>query len=420
MRSHTSQTSSKITPLPTTKTSRFSEQNIRPDLWDSRYNAREIETLKVIAHQYSLDPLMREVIMLHGNIYVTAAGLQKLAQRDPDYNGCQIEPILMDWDNNFFVVKASVWKKGCDYPFEDFGDADPSTSKLRGKALFRHAITRARARAIRSAFAVPFCALEELDDETRWKAAQNETSNNNQTRGRKAPSRQPARTTPVAAQTKPAPPAQPVQQQAELKATVAEPAPKVAPASAPKVTDLATTHQHKMLERYIGQLGWSESQTQEYMKEAFSIENISELNRLQASNMLDTLAERLKQMSKKSSKKSTTAKRQAKPKQKAPEKPKKVETKQEETTTKVQGIKEQEGLEDEAPTPPKKGNSPKWNEEEQQRIGEDLLNRLKRASSLSELRQEWQMFQGLRHKLSDTWTEQIRDTKDQRKSALSA
>ncbi len=278
MRSHTSQ-STKITPLPSTQTSRLSEQTLRPDLWDSRYNTREIETLKVVAHQYNLDPLMREVIMLHGNIYVTAAGLQKLAQRDPDYNGCQIEPIVMDWDNNFFVVKASVWKKGCDYPFEDFGDADPTTSKLRGKALFRHAITRARARAIRSAFAVPFCALEELDDETRWKAAQNETpAYESKFSRRSTPQRnsyRPTNSGPESRSSQPSRRSQAVEPpQAAAQAAPEQPAasvPKETPPSAPKITDLATTHQHKMLERYISQLGWSEVQVHDYLKSAFLI-----------------------------------------------------------------------------------------------------------------------------------------------------
>ncbi len=143
---------------------------LHPELWDSHYTPKEIETLKIVAKQYGLDPLAREVIMIDGNIYVTAAGLQRLALRDPDYDGCEIELVHTDWEKNFFVVKARVWKKGCSRPFEDYGDADPTTSRLKGHALFRHAITRARARAMRSAFAIPFCTVEELDDEIRLKA----------------------------------------------------------------------------------------------------------------------------------------------------------------------------------------------------------------------------------------------------------
>jgi murein DD-endopeptidase MepM/ murein hydrolase activator NlpD len=142
--------------------------HLRTDLWDSRYSPQEIDTLELVAAQYGLDPLTREVMILQGKVYVTAAGLQKLALSNEDYDGCEIDIVEADWDKDFFLIKARVWKKGCSHPFEDYGDADPSTSSLRGHALFRHAITRARARALRSAFAVPFCSLEELDDEKRW------------------------------------------------------------------------------------------------------------------------------------------------------------------------------------------------------------------------------------------------------------
>lgn len=143
------------------------KSNLRPDLWDGKLNSRDREVLTLMAEQYELDPLTGDLMMLRGKVYITAAGLQKLAVRDPSYEGCEIEIVQADWEKNFYVIKARVWKKGCSHPFEDFGDADPSTSSLRGRVLFRHAITRARARAMRSAFAIPFCSVEELDDEGR-------------------------------------------------------------------------------------------------------------------------------------------------------------------------------------------------------------------------------------------------------------
>lgn len=153
---------------------------LRPDLWDGRLSSRDREVLTQIAEKYALDPLTGEVMMLRGKVYITAAGLQKLAVRDPNYEGCEIEIVQADWEKNFYVIKARVWKKGCSHPFEDFGDADPSTSSLRGRALFRHAITRARARAMRSAFAIPFCSVEELDGEMRANSRPSSRSNNRQ------------------------------------------------------------------------------------------------------------------------------------------------------------------------------------------------------------------------------------------------
>lgn len=163
-----------------TKTSTSSQEQLDQyaHLWDVR-NEKERETLKLVAIQYGLDPLTREVMILNGQVYVTAAGLQKLALRDPEYDGCEVDIIEARWDKDFFLVKARVWKKACSHPFEDYGDADPTTSKLKGHALFRHAVTRARARAMRSAFAVPFCAVEELDDEQRiqWLVQQRSHTN---------------------------------------------------------------------------------------------------------------------------------------------------------------------------------------------------------------------------------------------------
>ena len=117
--------------------------NLRPELWDGRLSNRDREVLTQIAEQYQLDPLTGEIMMLRGKVFITAQGLQKLACRDPLYDGCEIEIVQADWQKNFYVIKARVWKKGCSHPFEDFGDADPSTSQMKGRALFRHAITRA-------------------------------------------------------------------------------------------------------------------------------------------------------------------------------------------------------------------------------------------------------------------------------------
>ncbi len=147
----------------TTKEHQAKQPVSDPELWGVRLSDRDFEVLKTISAQYQLDPLTGEIQMLRGKVYISAAGLQVLACRHPDYEGCEIEIVHSDWEKNFYVVKAKVWKKGCAHPFEDFGDADPSTSQMKGRALFRHAITRARSRAIRSAFAVPFCSVEEMD-----------------------------------------------------------------------------------------------------------------------------------------------------------------------------------------------------------------------------------------------------------------
>lgn len=133
-----------------------------PQMW--KLSTQDVHQLLWVADRYGFDPVADEVIMLHGRPYITASGLNRVANRSRDFNGIEVEIVHQNWQTNFFVVKAKVWKKGCEMPFEDFGEASPSTSKMKGQCIFRHAVTRAKARAIRAAFSIPFCSVEELDD----------------------------------------------------------------------------------------------------------------------------------------------------------------------------------------------------------------------------------------------------------------
>jgi hypothetical protein len=517
MRNHQNTTNNSATLNQTTSFNN-TPNNLRPDLWDERYSPKEIETLKVVATQYGLDPLTREVIMLNNNIYVTAAGLQKLALRDPDYDGCEIELIQTNWDSDFFVVKASIWKKGCTHPFEDYGDADPTTSNLRGHALFRHAITRARARAMRSAFAIPFCSLEELDDELRWRnlnananarpeiakrprpmpqqniqqniippsiSLQDHNSlptppNTHTTNTHPFPHKlitseavdQPAHKpavldksdelpvleavstecidyiepSPKMAETETTTPAQdtdiavhiPVENAKPETETTADtqntdteahtPAENAKPEitsdtqntdteahtpakstaqSADTTTktqiDLATTAQHKMLQRYLAQLQWTRSEIEEELRKHFGLAQLQEISREQASMLLDTLAEQLKRM---------TSSQHTKKSRKN-----KVNTHQE---SKIHNAPPVGVVSISEPNNENDAKNPVDTDGEQRQLAEDLLQRMAQAKSLDELRNEWQNFLGIRHKLSNNWNHQIREIKDQRKSVLSA
>ena len=122
-----------------------------------------------ISKEMGLDPRMGYLMELHGNVYIKASGLQEIANQSGEFNGCQVDIVREDWESGheFFIIKARVYKKGCDQPFEDF--ADSYGSNLKGGNKFRHTITRAKARALRTAFSVPFCSVEELDDDLRFK-----------------------------------------------------------------------------------------------------------------------------------------------------------------------------------------------------------------------------------------------------------
>lgn len=137
------------------------------DVFPGDYSEKERAMIMAICERYGFDPLLKEVELLHGQIFVTAKGIARVATDNPTFNGIEVEIIHQDWTKGkeFFVVKARVWKKGCEHPIEDIADSDGS--KMKGGNLFRHTITRAKARAMRTAFAIPFCSTEELADEDR-------------------------------------------------------------------------------------------------------------------------------------------------------------------------------------------------------------------------------------------------------------
>lgn len=372
-------------------------RNLRPDLWDERYSEKEREMLMLVAQQYGLDPMTGEVMILHGKIYVTASGLQKLAVHDPAYDGCEIELIETDWANNFFVVKARVWKKDCSHPFEDFGDADPSTSRMRGHALFRHAITRARARAMRSAFAIPFCSLEELDDETRWKASNSSNST-------KRPKRSQAR----------------AEQSKKLVSSESLPAQTASTntsSEAPKAkAQMPTEQQMTMLDRYLKELQWNEARLTVELQDRFGIDARELLSREQCSQLLDHL--------------SLEKKPQQQPK-KTPQKQADQSSKEAEKKTSSQQSVGAGRLAPEvqqskrnhhsgSKRAQKKGGLPQWTAEEQKGIASDLVERMHNTKTMKELRREWELFQGIRHQLSEEWFAQICEAKELRKSTLSA
>jgi len=105
-----------------------------------------------------------EVIFLGGRWYVTHAGLLRLAAQ----RGCSgirlrsvrefCEPTVRRW-----AFKATVYKnRGCK-GFVGYGDADPSNvSDLVRGAEMRVAETRAVNRALRKAYGIGICSVEEI------------------------------------------------------------------------------------------------------------------------------------------------------------------------------------------------------------------------------------------------------------------
>jgi hypothetical protein len=105
-----------------------------------------------------------DVQFLNGRWYVTHAGLLRIAHR----HGCF--SLLTSLDRHFsdalagrWVFKATVFKSYKSRRFVGYGDADPSnvSAVVRGSEL-RIAETRAVNRALRKAYGIGICSVEEL------------------------------------------------------------------------------------------------------------------------------------------------------------------------------------------------------------------------------------------------------------------
>jgi len=120
--------------------------------------------LRELTARYSLSVAAGDLQFLDGRWYVTHSGLLQLATR----RGCRgIKTILQDRVSDHtaarWVFKAIVYKSGLSRGFVGYGDADPSnvSSMVRG-AEMRVAETRAVNRALRKAYGIGLCSVEEL------------------------------------------------------------------------------------------------------------------------------------------------------------------------------------------------------------------------------------------------------------------
>jgi hypothetical protein len=123
-----------------------------------------LRALRELTAKYSLSVAAGDLQFLDGRWYVTHSGLLQLASR----RGCRgIKTMLQDKFSDLtagrWVFKAVVYKSGLSKGFVGYGDADPSNVSfmVRG-AEMRVAETRAVNRALRKAYGIGLCSVEEL------------------------------------------------------------------------------------------------------------------------------------------------------------------------------------------------------------------------------------------------------------------
>jgi hypothetical protein len=121
-----------------------------------------IDSLKKLTRDYSLSVASGEILLIDGRWYIAHAGLLRIARR---CSGIHVEvvPELSDPAASKYAFKATLYRSRVCKGFVGHGDADPSsvTSLVQG-AEMRIAETRAVNRAIRKAYGIGICSVEEL------------------------------------------------------------------------------------------------------------------------------------------------------------------------------------------------------------------------------------------------------------------
>jgi hypothetical protein len=130
---------------------------------------RSLSFLKELTQTLGLSIAAGDLQILNGNWYVTHAGLLRLSQRQ-QCRGIRTElefqlssPVEARW-----IFKATVYTRTRTRGFTGYGDADPTNvSPLVRGAEMRIAETRAVNRALRKAYGIGLCSVEELGWEPR-------------------------------------------------------------------------------------------------------------------------------------------------------------------------------------------------------------------------------------------------------------
>jgi hypothetical protein len=127
-------------------------------------NRHQIQTLRMLTQSYHFSVVGGDLLLLESGWYVTHTGLIRLASRRR-CRGINVQPIaeFSDSRNGRYAFKAIVYRSRTCQGFVGYGDADPSnvSARVHG-AEMRVAETRAVNRALRKAYGIGICSVEEI------------------------------------------------------------------------------------------------------------------------------------------------------------------------------------------------------------------------------------------------------------------
>jgi len=151
----------------TVKRKQSSPYRLNVKLARSLWGATSVATfkrLRELTNKYEFSVGAGDLQLLNGVWYVTHAGLLSLSSRRK-CSGIRTSAVdhLSDAAANRWVFKATVYKALGSQGFVGYGDANPSNvSPLVRGAEMRVAETRAVNRALRKAYGIGLCSVEEL------------------------------------------------------------------------------------------------------------------------------------------------------------------------------------------------------------------------------------------------------------------
>jgi hypothetical protein len=132
--------------------------------WGNTLDRAQMRSLSEMTRSFGFSIAMHDILLLQNRWYVTHTGLVRLAKRH-HCAGIDVEAVPEFCDPNAanWSFKATVYKSQDGRGFVGHGDANPSnvSSLVRG-AEMRVAETRAVNRALRKAYGIGLCSVEEL------------------------------------------------------------------------------------------------------------------------------------------------------------------------------------------------------------------------------------------------------------------
>ena len=133
-------------------------------MWPGDLGQAVLRALNSFSKNYGLSIALGDLLLLDSKWYVSHSGLLRIAQRRRCHGiKTSLQYVVSDPVASRWVFKAIVYKTPGSKGFVGYGDADPSnTSSLVRGAEMRVAETRAVNRALRKAYGIGLCSVEEL------------------------------------------------------------------------------------------------------------------------------------------------------------------------------------------------------------------------------------------------------------------